>query len=125
MELGSSGTPKLIGLGLTHLSDEKVRGSNSPRLAFVIDELFQALATLSSQLQSVVELSSSLQGMPPLRVSSLRSNLGSWVQFSSYTATTLVAVVSTALTFDVDPSVANMNRSCSVTCYPWPSSDGR
>lgn len=89
MELGSSGTPKLIGLGLTHLSDEKVRGSNSPRLAFVIDELFQALATLSSQLQSVVELSSSLQGMPPLRVSSLRSNLGSWVQFSSYTATTL------------------------------------
>jgi hypothetical protein len=115
MEFGRSRTPDLIGLGLTHLSDEKVRRSNSPRLAFVIDELFRGLATLSSKLKTVVELSSSLQSTPPLRVSSLRSNLKSPGQFSSYTATTLAVVVSRALTFDFDPSLANMNRSCSVT----------
>ena len=49
--------------------------SNSPRPASVIDELFQRLTTLSSKLESAVELSSLLQGTPLPRVSSARGEL--------------------------------------------------
>jgi hypothetical protein len=48
-----------MSLEMTH-DEEDVARSLSPRQS-VIDELFQLLATLSTQLKSAIELSSSLQ----------------------------------------------------------------
>jgi len=54
-----------MSLGMTHLpleDDEDPRRGSSPlRSQTVIDQLFERLASLSNQLESVVELSSLLQ----------------------------------------------------------------
>jgi hypothetical protein len=57
-QLGRPRTPEPMGLGMTHLSDDEDRRSNSPRLPSVIDELSERLMTLSSKLESPVKLSS-------------------------------------------------------------------
>ncbi|KIM79867.1 hypothetical protein PILCRDRAFT_823052 [Piloderma croceum F 1598] len=59
VELGRPRTPEPMSLGMTH-DEEDIARSSSPRQS-VIDELFQRLTTLSSQLESAIELSSSLQ----------------------------------------------------------------
>src|SRR5882762_4103885 len=50
-----------MGLGMTHLSDDKDRQLNSPRLRFVVVELFERLTTLSNRLELVVKLSNLFQ----------------------------------------------------------------
>jgi hypothetical protein len=62
VELGRPRTPEPMSLGMTHSLDEEdmVASSSSPKQS-VIDELFQRLTTLSTQLESAIELSSSLQ----------------------------------------------------------------
>ncbi|KIM76552.1 hypothetical protein PILCRDRAFT_12776 [Piloderma croceum F 1598] len=54
-------TPKPTSLGVTHEDDEEPRRWSSPWPYSVIDQIFERLATLSSQLESVVELSNTLQ----------------------------------------------------------------
>ena len=65
VELGRPRTPEPMGLGMTHLpleDDEDPHRESSPsRLPSVIDQLFERLTILSNQLESVVELSGSLQ----------------------------------------------------------------
>lgn len=61
VELGRPRTPEPMSLGITYsLDEEDMAPSSSPRQS-VIDEPFQRLATLSTQLESAIELSSSLQ----------------------------------------------------------------
>lgn len=53
-----------MGLGMTHIpmeDDEEPRRRSSPRSYSVIDQLFERLTALSTQLESAVELSSTLQ----------------------------------------------------------------
>jgi hypothetical protein len=57
-ELGRPRTPEPLGFGMTHLSDDEDQRLGSPRPPSVIDEL---LERLSSELESVVGLSSSFQ----------------------------------------------------------------
>jgi len=52
--------PKPMSLWMSHLSEDDNRRLNSPKPPLVIDELSQSLTTLSNQLESAVELSSSL-----------------------------------------------------------------
>jgi hypothetical protein len=59
VELGRPRTPEPMSLGMTH-DEEDIARSSSPRQS-VIDELFQRLTSLSTQLESAIELSSSLQ----------------------------------------------------------------
>jgi hypothetical protein len=61
VELGRPRTPEPMNLGMPHLSEEDGRRLHSPKPPSVIDELFQHLTTLSNQLESTVELLSSLQ----------------------------------------------------------------
>jgi uncharacterized phage infection (PIP) family protein YhgE len=61
VELGRPRTPEPTSLGMTHsLDEEDIARSSSPKQS-VIDKLFQRLTTLSTQLESAIELSSSLQ----------------------------------------------------------------
>jgi hypothetical protein len=59
VELGRPGTPEPMSFGMTHLSDDdkEPRQSNAPMQPPIIDELFQQLSTLSTQLESAVVLS--------------------------------------------------------------------
>lgn len=59
VEHGRPRTPEPMSLGMTH-DEEDIARSSSPRQS-VIDELFQRLTSLSTQLESAIELSSSLQ----------------------------------------------------------------
>jgi hypothetical protein len=59
VELGRPRTPEPMSLGMAH-DEEDIARSSSPRQS-VIDELFQRLTSLSTQLESAIELSSSLQ----------------------------------------------------------------
>src|ERR1700691_1309904 len=64
VELGSQRTPGPMGLGMTHISmedDEEPRRRSSARSYFVIDNLFECLMAVSTQLASTVELSSTLE----------------------------------------------------------------
>jgi hypothetical protein len=54
-------TPKPTSLRMTHEDDEEPRRWSSPWPYSVTDQVFERLATLSSQLESVVELSNTLQ----------------------------------------------------------------
>lgn len=61
VELGRPSTPEPIGLGMTYEDDEEPRQRSSPRPHSVIDQLFERLTMLSSQLEPAIELSSALQ----------------------------------------------------------------
>ena len=55
-ELGRLRTSEPMGLGMTHLSDDKNQWLNSPKPPSVINELFKRLTTLSSKLELAIEL---------------------------------------------------------------------
>ena len=58
---GRPRTPEPTSLGMTHEDDEDPHRWSSPWPYSVIDQVFERLTTLSSQLESAVELSSTLQ----------------------------------------------------------------
>jgi hypothetical protein len=61
VKLGKPRTPERTSLGMTHEDDEEPRRWSSPWPYSVIDQVFERLMKLSSQLESAVELSSTLQ----------------------------------------------------------------
>jgi hypothetical protein len=61
VELGRPRTSEPMGLGMSHLPEDDDRRSHSQGPPSAIDELLQHLTTLSNQLESAVELWSSVQ----------------------------------------------------------------
>ena len=53
--------PEPMGLGMTHEAHEEPRRWSGPWPYSVIDQVFERITTLSSQLKSAVDLSSTLQ----------------------------------------------------------------
>jgi hypothetical protein len=75
VELGRPRTPEPMSLGMTHsLDEEDMAPSSSPRQS-VIDELFQRLVTLSTQLESAMNcLHHCKLSTPPRKAPSPSSN---------------------------------------------------
>lgn len=64
VELGRPRTPEPMGLGMTHIpmeDDEEPRRRSSPRSYPVVDQLFERITAVLTQLKSTVELSCTLQ----------------------------------------------------------------
>jgi hypothetical protein len=77
VKLGRPRIPETMGLWMIHLpmeDDEELRRRSSPRSYSVINQLFQRLTTLSTWLESIVELSSTLQAQHTTPESTTRSN---------------------------------------------------